>query len=76
MDGSFMALADETKVGKWKYHRGRYVDGVWVLGMCETLDPKKVVLVPVPNRKKETLDAIFVKHIKKGSIIISDGWKA
>ena len=39
---------DEAKFGRWKYHRGRYVDGHWVLGGIER-GTDKMFLVPVPQ---------------------------
>lgn len=29
---------DEMKYGHWKYHRGRYVDGVWIFEGIESVN--------------------------------------
>ena len=34
---------DESKFGKRKYNRGHHVDGVWVLGMVERTDERKII---------------------------------
>lgn len=67
---------DESKFGKRKYNKGRQVDGMWVFGGREKFDKSKIFMVPVPNRKKETLIPIIEKYIKKGSVIHSDCWKS
>jgi hypothetical protein len=41
---------DETKTGKRKYHRGHYVDGVWVLGMIERTGMKRIRLYVLDDR--------------------------
>ena len=67
---------DESKFGKRKYYRGHHVEGQWVFGGREKYDKSKVFMVPVKNRKKETLLPLITKWIKPGSIIHSDCWKA
>ena len=45
---------DESKFGKMKYYRGRYVEGQWVFGgICR--QTKACFLVPVERRDKDTL---------------------
>lgn len=66
---------DESKFGKRKYHKGRRVDGVWVFGGIER-DSKKCFFTTVENRTADTLVNIIKQHIKPGSTIISDCWKA
>lgn len=56
-----------------KYNRGRCVDGMWVFGGIER-DSSKCFLVPVPDRKKETLIALIKEWIEPGTIIYSDCW--
>lgn len=65
---------DESKFGKRKYYKGHKVEGQWIFGGREKDDKSKVFMVPVPNRKAETLIPIIEKWIKKGSIIHSDCW--
>jgi len=60
---------------KGKYHRGKRVEGQWVFGGVER-ETGKCFLVPVENRNAKTLITLITKWIKKGSIIISDCWKA
>uniref|UniRef100_A0A0L8G1M4 ISXO2-like transposase domain-containing protein n=1 Tax=Octopus bimaculoides TaxID=37653 RepID=A0A0L8G1M4_OCTBM len=50
---------DELKLGKTKYHRGRFVEGQW-------------------NNKRDraTLEPIILQHIKLGTTVMSDCWKA
>ena len=67
---------DESKFGKRKYYRGHRVEGQWVFGGREKHNKKKVFMVPVMDRKQNTLLPIISKWIKKGSIIHSDCWKS
>jgi transposase-like protein len=66
---------DESKFGKRKYHRGRKVDGQWVLGFIER-ESGRVVLQAVETRDKATLLPIIKRWIKPGTTIISDLWKS
>ncbi len=66
---------DESKFGKRKYNRGRRVDGVWVFGGIDRRT-RECFLVPVENRKAETLIPLIKKWIKPGTKIMSDCWKA
>ena len=67
---------DESKFGKCKYHKGHRVEGQWVFGGREKYNKKKIFMIPVHNRKQNTLIPIIKKWIKPGSIIHSDCWKA
>ena len=67
---------DESKFGKRKYHRGHRVEVQWVFGRREKYDKSKIFMVPVPNRKAATLEAIIKQWIKPGTIIHSDCWKS
>jgi len=67
---------DETKMGRRKYNRGHRVEGVWVLGGVEKTAERKVFAVPVSDRSERTLIPIIRKHVAKGSIIVTDCWKA
>uniref|UniRef100_A0A0L8FJP7 ISXO2-like transposase domain-containing protein n=1 Tax=Octopus bimaculoides TaxID=37653 RepID=A0A0L8FJP7_OCTBM len=66
---------DESKFMHRKYHRGRYREGHWVLGMVERRS-LRCVLVPVENRSAATLLPIIAKHVVPGTKIITDCWRA
>ena len=66
---------DESKFGRRKYHRGHRVEGVWVLGGVERTEKRRVFLVPVPDRKTETLVAVLRHHVAPGSIVHTDLWR-
>ena len=55
---------DESKFGKTKFNRGRYIEGQWVFGdiCCQ--------------RDKGTLLPIIRAHILPGTCAMSDMWKA
>ena len=44
---------DESKFGKRKYYRGHRVEGQWVFSGREKYNKKKVLMVPVKDRKKQ-----------------------
>ena len=67
---------DESKFGKRKYYRGHQVEGQWVFGGSEKYNKRKVFMIPVANRKQETLIPIIQQWIHPGSIIDSDCWKS
>ena len=52
---------DESKFGKRKYHKGHAVEGQWVFGGREKNDKSKVFMIPVDNRKQETLIPLIQK---------------
>lgn len=66
---------DESKFGRRKYYKGHKVDGQWIFGGRETNDKSKIFMVPVADRKGETLERLIKKYIKPGSVIHSDCWK-
>ena len=67
---------DESKFGKVKYNRGHRVDGVWVLGMVEKTPERRIILVPVKDRKANTLIPLLKKYINSESDIHSDCFKS
>ena len=67
---------DESKFGRRKYYKGHKVEGQWVFGGRESNDKSKIFMVPVSDRKTQTLENLIKKYIKPGSIIHSDCWKA
>jgi transposase-like protein len=66
---------DESKLGKRKYHRGRFVRGQWVFGGVER-GSGKTFLVAVPDRTAATLVAVIKEWIEPGTTVISDCWAA
>jgi transposase-like protein len=73
-DGTIVEV-DEYKFGLRKYHRGRRVEGVWVLDAVERTIQRRIFLIPVINRKSTTLLPIFKKYVCNGSTIFTDCWK-
>lgn len=67
---------DETKLGKRKYNRGHFVEGVWVIAGVERTSTKKMFAVEVEKRDSATIKEIIKKHVHSGSIIYTDCWKA
>lgn len=66
---------DESLFFKRKYNRGRLRSPQWVFGGIER-NSGECFLVPVPDRKAETLLPIIRQRIQPGSTIISDCWSA
>src|SRR5690242_4479546 len=66
---------DESKFGRRKYHRGRRVDGTWVIGGIEKTTEKRCFLVKVQKRDEKTIKEIIEKYIEKGSIVHTDCWR-
>lgn len=66
---------DESKFGKRKYNRGHRVDGVWVFGGVEKTEERKVFLGIVERRDAYTLRCLILKHVRRGSIVITDFWR-
>lgn len=67
---------DESKFGKRKYHRGRQVDGHWVLGGVERGDCTKIFAVVVEKRDADTLIPIIQQMVLPGTTIITDCWRS
>lgn len=66
---------DEAKFGKRKYHRGRFIEGVWLFGgFCR--ETRDIFIVPVADRSSKTLLSVITEKIAPGTIIMSDCWKA
>jgi len=66
---------DESKFGRRKYHRGRVIDGVWIIGGIERTEQKWCFLIKVQKRDEETIKDILDKYVEKGSIVHTDCWK-
>ena len=66
---------DESKFGKRKYNRGHRVEGVWIFGGVEITESRKVFLSVVPKRDTYTLRCLILKHVRRGSIVVTDFWR-
>lgn len=66
---------DESLFGKRKNHKGRIVEGVWVLGLVERTQARKIVLIKIAKRDKLTLSDIICKFVEPNSIIYTDMWR-
>jgi transposase-like protein len=66
---------DESKFGKRKYHKGHHVDGVWILGMIEKTEKRRIKLVMVDDRSSETIMQKLKESVQQNSIIHSDCWR-
>ena len=58
-----------------KYHRGRWSEGHWMLGIIERATIN-CVLVPVEDRSAQTLLPIIAQYVLSNTRIITDGWRA
>jgi transposase-like protein len=66
---------DESKFGKRKYHRGKYVEGAWVLGGVERTEERRFFVVVVEKRDSATICNVLSKYVAEGSVLYSDCWK-
>ena len=48
---------------------------IWVLGLTST-SSDRIILIPVPDRSRETLIPIIKRFVSPVSKIFSDGWAA
>ncbi|KAJ0182124.1 hypothetical protein K1T71_002846 [Dendrolimus kikuchii] len=70
-----MVEIDKAKFGRRKYNRGRIMTRQRVFAGFKQKNNKNQFLIPTHNRECDIL--ILIKtHIKPGSIIYSDCWKA
>jgi transposase-like protein len=66
---------DESKFGRRKHHRGRYVKGQWVFGGVEK-GSGRTFLETVNDRSAETLIELIKKWIRPGTTVVTDCWAA
>ena len=68
---------DESLIGNRKYNRGRLVKGKWLLRGVERGSNNCFLLECENNhRDHHTLIPIIKRHVRPGTLIITDGWKA
>ena len=60
---------------KRNYKRGRIKFTFWVLGFVKR-SSDRILLFPVLNRKKSTMDYFINKFIQKDTIVYTDEWAA
>ena len=63
---------DESKFGKRKFHRGHNIEGVWVIGMVEKINQRRVVFAVVEKRDRLIFNYLVKKYVVKVSIIYTD----
>jgi len=66
---------DESLFGQRKYHRGRLIPGVWVVGGIERTVEKRCFVQVVYDRTAATLHDIISRHVAPGSIVYTDLWR-
>lgn len=67
---------DECKIGRRKFHRGRVVEGNWVLGMIDVVTNEvRMTICPGNNRDAATLYGLIEQHVELGSTIHTDCWR-
>ena len=79
-EGVTVEIDESSFKKKKKYGKGKTRKDRWVFGIIER-DKKKrgfgrKKLFAVPNRRRQTLLSIILKHVKAGTRIISDNWAA
>lgn len=70
-DGTKVQI-DETKIGKRKYHRGRFVDGSWVFGAVDEDGSLRLEVIEDNLRDGPSMIAYINKHISKKTKVVSD----
>ncbi|KAI4293219.1 hypothetical protein PAPHI01_2493 [Pancytospora philotis] len=66
---------DESKFGRRKFNRGHRVDGTWVLGAVEKTGKRRIMIIPIENRTRETLLGLLSKYVHPESRMRSDMWR-
>ena len=74
-DGIIVEI-DEYKFVNRKCGKEDQSTSGWVFGGLERQQPDKCFMIVVPDRTANTLVSLIEKHVEKGSVIISDCWKA
>ena len=71
----FDVQADECLVAKRKYNVGRFVEGRWVIGLCENIPNGKCFIEGIHNRTSATLLPIISQAVHKDGILRTDMWR-
>lgn len=68
---------DKYKIGRRKYHRGRVVEGCWILEMIHRGHSTnyRLEICPENKRDKDTVLNLIRKHVAPGTEIHTDCWK-
>lgn len=64
---------EEAKFGKRKFNCGHAVEGQWVFGGLER-NSKRIFMVPVPDRTRDTFLGEIKKYILPGTKIENEGY--
>ncbi|XP_065096796.1 uncharacterized protein [Paramisgurnus dabryanus] len=78
----FVAIDESKFAHKRKFNRGRFCTTWqrrkgWVFGMMEVKGARRLPLLKmVKDRSRNTLMPIITKHIRRGSTVYSDNWRA
>jgi IS1 family transposase len=67
---------DESKISKRKNNRGHHVEGAWVVGGVERTSEKRLFVCCVPDRTADTLRQVIYRHVRFGTRILTDCWRA
>ncbi|KAG0434290.1 hypothetical protein DMUE_5241 [Dictyocoela muelleri] len=63
---------DESKFGKKKKNKGKIIDGVWVFGMVERSNSRKIYLSKIKTKKSNELLPIIYKKAFYGTSLYTD----
>lgn len=66
---------DECKIGRRKYHRGRWTEGQWILGMIDMTGAFRIEIIPNNKRDRATLTSLIIKNVEPGTVLFTDCWK-
>ena len=66
---------DESKFGRRKNHKGRIIEGKWVVGGVQVDDKTNCFFEPVEDRSSKTLMEIILRNVQPGTTIVTDCWR-